>query len=272
MAFSRDKIIDAAKKKFDIQPSTSIKIETIRSRLKNKTLNPATGIVKQGTPSPMIAVEPYIVQVISQLAKMRTPISVSTGLLLANSIISDTPTYDSLLEWKQKHNIHFRNTKKGALGTGYWRGFMKRNKHLVTSKKAVKFDSKRADWCTYQNFETMYTEVYEEMVKGGIANKLNSSVKLSKEGLIVEHTHEQFGLDTKYDLIRQDKLLFVDEVGSNTSQKKDGIIGGQKLLCGKEQRPQQRSATKDTHFTVLGFMAANTAYLLCVQLSLLPRN
>ena len=164
----------------------------------------------------MIAVKPYIVQVVSQLAKLRTPISVSTVLLLANSIISDTPTYASLLEWKQKHNIHFRNTRKGALGAGYWRGFIKRNKHFVTSKKAVKFDSKRADWCTYQNFETMYTEVYEEMVKGGIANKLNSSVKLSKEGLIVEHTHEQFGLDTKYDLIRKDKLLFVDEVGSNT--------------------------------------------------------
>ena len=129
------KIIDAAKKIFDIQPSTSIKIETIQSRLRNKTLNPATGIVKQGTPSPMIAVEPYIVQVISQLAKMRTPISVSTGLLLANSIISDTPTYDSLLEWKQKHNIHFRNTRKGALGAGYWRGFIKRNKHFVANKQ-----------------------------------------------------------------------------------------------------------------------------------------
>jgi len=109
----------------------------------------------------------------------------------------------------------------------------------------------------------MYTEVYEEMVKGGIANKLNFSVKMNKEGLIVEHTHEQFGLDTKYDLIRQDKLLFVDEVGSNTSQTKDGNIGGQKLLCGKEQRPQQRSATKDAHFTVLGFTAANGLPVMC---------
>ena len=118
---------------------------------------------------------------------------------------------------------------------------MKRNKHLVTSKKAVKFDSKRADWCTYQNFETMYTEVYEEMVKGGIANKLNSSVKLSKEGLIVEHTHEQFGLDTKYDLIRQDKLLFVDEVGSNTSQTKDGKIGVRNYCVAKSNNPKKET-------------------------------
>ena len=109
--------------------------------------------------SPIIAIEPYIIQVVSHLAKMLTPNSVYTGLLLVNSIIMDTLTYDSFLEWKQIHQPHcsLRNTRKCALGTGYWRGFMKRNKHLVTSKNAVKFDSKHADWCTYQNFETMYT-------------------------------------------------------------------------------------------------------------------
>ena len=47
------------------------------------------------------------------------------------------------------------------------------------------------------------------------------------------------------------------------SQTKDGNIGGQKLLCGKEQRPQQRSATKDAHFTVLGFTAANGLPVMC---------
>jgi len=47
----------------------------------------------------------------------------------------------------------------------------------------------------------MYNEVYEEMVRGGIAMKLNTKVKLSKEGLIVEHEHEAFALETKYHLI-----------------------------------------------------------------------
>ena len=60
----------------------------------------------------------------------------------------------------------------------------------------------------------MYTEVYEEMVKGGNANKIISSVKLSKKGLIVEHKLKPFGMDIKYYLIRQEKLLFLDEVGS----------------------------------------------------------
>jgi hypothetical protein len=40
------------------------------------------------------------------------------------------------------------------------------------------------------------------MVRVGIgAMKLNTKVKLSKEGLIVEHAHEAFGLETKYDMI-----------------------------------------------------------------------
>jgi hypothetical protein len=32
-------------------------------------------------------------------------------------------------------------------------GFSKRNKHLIMAKKAVKFDTKRAEWCTYSNLE-----------------------------------------------------------------------------------------------------------------------
>jgi hypothetical protein len=58
-------------------------------------------------------------------------------------------------------------------------------------------------------------------------------------------------------------LVFVDKVGSNTSQTKDGHVGGQTYLCTKEGRPQQRAATKDAHFTVLGFTAANGKPLMC---------
>jgi hypothetical protein len=49
---------------------------------------------------------------------------------------------------------------------------MKQNSRLVKAKIVVKFDSKRADWCTYQNFKEMYREVYKEMVESGIASKL----------------------------------------------------------------------------------------------------
>jgi hypothetical protein len=34
-------------------------------------------------------------------------------------------------------------------------------------------------------------------------------------------------------------------------------------LCGKQSRPQQRAATKDIHFTVLGFTAATGEPVMC---------
>jgi hypothetical protein len=100
------------------------------------------------------------------------------------------------------------------------------------AKKGVKFDSKRADWCTYLNFEAMYNDIYNEMSLNGIARKLDNTVKLNKDGDIVEHAHEAFALPTRYDLIRPDRLVFVDKVGSNTSQLKDGSnVGGELFLC-----------------------------------------
>jgi hypothetical protein len=57
--------------------------------------------------------------------------------------------------------------------------------------------------------------------------------------------------------------LFVDECGSNTSQAKDGQVGGQMYLCSIDGRPQQRAATKDAHFTVLGFTAASGEPVMC---------
>lgn len=140
---------------------------------------------------------------------------------------------------------------------------MRRNGHVIKSKRAIKFESKRAEWCTYANFEEMYNEVYNEMVKGGIATELATEVFLDKQGKIVETAEESFGLPTKYMMQRPDKLLFVDEVGSNTNTTKDGNIGGEKFLCEASSRPQIRAATKDSHFTVLGFTATTGQPLMC---------
>ena len=146
---------------------------------------------------------------------MRNPISVSDGLRLANSLISGTKIGDSVNSWRQTHSSAYRSNKNPKLGMGYWRGFMKRNKDLVTAKHGVKFESKRADWCTYNNFEAMYEQVYKEMVAGGIAVELPNKEWLNKEGV---EEKDALGLLTKNNLICLDRLLFVDEVGSNASQ------------------------------------------------------
>jgi hypothetical protein len=39
--------------------------------------------------------------------------------------------------------------------------------------------------------------------------------------------------------MKPDELLLVDEVGSNTSQEKDGNIGGEIFLCLNGGKPKQ---------------------------------
>ena len=89
---------------------------------------------------------------------------------------------------------------------------------------------KCSDWCTYQNFETIY---YSEIVASGITAKLDTPMWLNKAGDVVEYEELAFGKKTQFMLLHPRKLLFVDEVGSNTSQAKDGHCGGDRFLHSK---------------------------------------
>jgi hypothetical protein len=252
-------IINTVKAKNGVPLNMAVSVHTIRTRARRKSFK----LTKRGSPSPMADVEPYLVALIEQLGRMRVPITVQEGLELANSVIDGTSIRVSVDAWREKHCAGYRVAKIKKLGMGYWRGFMRRNGHLVFAKKAVKFDAKRAVWCTYPNFKQMYDMMYKEMATASIATKLETAVWLSANGQIVENESDALGLQTEYLLTRPDKLLFVDEVGSNTSQVKDGNVGGEKYLCIKGGRPQQRSATKDGHFTVLGFTAATGEPVMC---------
>jgi hypothetical protein len=70
-------------------------------------------------------------------------------------------------------------------------------------------------------------------------------------------------LKSAYGVIHPEWLVFVDEVGSNTLQAKDRAIGGQTYLCAKHGHLQQRAATTESHFTVLGFTATNGKPIMC---------
>jgi hypothetical protein len=50
------------------------------------------------------------------------------------------------------------------LGPGYWYGFMKRNKYLISSKRAMKFDTKHAEWHAYNYLKEMYDGVYTSLI------------------------------------------------------------------------------------------------------------
>ena len=59
-------------------------------------------------------------------------------------------------------------------------------------------------------------------------------------------------------------LLFFDETGCNTNQKKDGNFGGSKICVERGQTPKIQSTTADRHFTVSGVTAANGEPVICV--------
>jgi hypothetical protein len=169
-------------------------------------------------------------------------------------------------EWKKKNlpdDDDDEGTKNSYLGKSYWRNFKKRHPELK-AQRAVRFDSKREDWCTYKNFEMMYAGVYAAMVSSRVAIELEEEVMVRLDGSITSNKEEQAGRKTKYLLTRPEFVLFVDEVGCNTSQKNDGNNGGQKFIIQDGQRALLRSSFGDCHFTVLGFTNASGDPVLAV--------
>jgi len=58
-------------------------------------------------------------------------------------------------------------------------------------------------------------------------------------------------------------VIFVDEVGGNTSQELDGAVGGQKKIVPRGTVPKETAATNTNHFTMLGFTAADGEPVMC---------
>jgi hypothetical protein len=93
----------------------------------------------------MEGIKPYFVSIIIQLANMCAPNSSSQGLALCNSIIEGTKFQTDVVAYKKLYCW----TAKEKMGLSYWKGFLRRNKQLIRAKKAIKFEKKRSEWCTY---------------------------------------------------------------------------------------------------------------------------
>jgi hypothetical protein len=94
----------------------------------------------------------------------------------------------------------------------------------------------------------MYHDIYDAMGKVGLKKELYHWVYQDREGNIVsEDDPKRFGRATTHVLTHPERVLFVDEVGSNTSQKQDGNIGGRKLDVARGTRPEKQNAYTDCH-------------------------
>lgn len=81
---------------------------------------------------------------------MHQPVTAASAMNIVKSLIASSNLQLELILWKKKHGI--RGDNEGKLGNHYWVNFKKC--HLETnSKRAVHFDLKQDDWCTFENFE-----------------------------------------------------------------------------------------------------------------------
>ena len=102
-------IIDGAKRKFDLPASTIIQKNSIQEHVKRGNFR----LIQQpGHISPLLEIEPYILHLIDQLAKMRAPLNVAQGLRLFNSLITGGPIRDSLDEWQQQYSSGFQTNRQ----------------------------------------------------------------------------------------------------------------------------------------------------------------
>jgi len=233
---------------------------TMLSRIKRgKHLSSGKGRV-----SPMIALEAHFLDLILELAAMRQPVTATDALALINSMISTSDLSAAVIEWKKKHLPgSFDDDRAALLGKKYCQNFKKRHPE-IKQKKAVRFDANREDWCNFDNFQYMYDHVYSAMVTSKVAIELEEEVWVKLDGTITQYEEESTGRKTKYLLTHPELVFFVDEVGSNTSQRRDGNVGGQKFVVHEAQRALLRSSYADTHFTVLGFTNAQGDPICCV--------
>ena len=109
----------------------------------------------------------------------------------------------------------------------------------------------------------MYDVIYNQFLETGVARKIESSVYLDRSGNIVQKDLK-FGEACDIEIIHPDYILFGDETGCNTSQKKDGHEAGTKFVVGKGQVPRTSCVTTDHRFTLLPITAANGEPVICV--------
>ena len=108
----------------------------------------------------------------------------------------------------------------------------------------------------YQNFSQIYEVIEEELIRAGVAVRLNEPVWMDAEGNHVDEG-DAAGCKVNIDIIKPEMCIVADEVGGNTSQKDDGKIGVERWLTELGTIPQRKISTKNKHYMVLGLTLLN---------------
>ncbi len=155
---------------------------------------------------------------------MRQPLNISEGLSLANSLIEGTEWEDVVVKFKSKRGwnpMDENGNKKPVLGQKWYKNFWKRHSHLLEKKKGHKFSKDRSKWSIHRNFVQMYDEVHDAMVKAGVAEKLVEPIWVDNKQQLTNEENA-VGKKATHLMLCPDYIVFVAEVGCNTSQEGDG--------------------------------------------------
>jgi hypothetical protein len=234
--------------------------KTIRSRVYRDNHIGYAG--SYSTTSPMIEIEPLLVELCRHLNRMALSITKEEFLALANDIIVDTPTSERLRLYHQR--ICGKDKLQNRLGTKYFYNFMRRHSNIIHHAKIRKCCINRLEWATYKNISKMYTLVYQAMIRSGVANEINQYRYFDKNNEIVEDG-DKSAFGTKSNVIITDPsfVLFVDETGSSTNMRKDKP-GSKKVIAEKGYSGTQAAISSDIRYTTMGFTAATGEPVMCV--------
>jgi hypothetical protein len=188
-----EKAVAKVCEKYNVKRS-EISIETAISRTK---VGRKLKVNHRGTYSTMIGIEAHLLAAILRRAALRQPVYCGEGLELANSMIEGTQSQLALMEWKKNLKNGPNDNSFGTLGQRYWQKICRRNADVIASKKAVRFDSKRDDWCRLENFADIYDGVYNKLVESGLIEVLEHEMRRDIHNNVMQTEAEAYGHKTR---------------------------------------------------------------------------
>ena len=250
-----DTLIKEKKEKFGV--TKEISRQTIKSRIRRGNVEN----VRRGVRSPLEEAERALVSICIQMGKIRQPLNCNEAIRLMCDLIKGTPDQEVLRQFQMARTRE--SDQFGTVGKKWWRGFKKRHADQIVTRRGEKFACIRSDWTKMSNIAQMYDIIYDEMLDAGVAAFRETPVFTDRHGNVVNED-QRFGRIQNIRMKHADYVLFADESGCNTDQKKDGHIAGTLRVVEKGTVPQTLCSTNDHRFTILPFTSASGEVVCCV--------
>lgn len=85
-------------------------------------------------------------------------------------------------------------------------------------KTEIQGESNEQEFLLYRElFSNMYNCIYKNMVKAGVAIRIDQEIMYKKTGAMTSYRSKMVGRSTKYILTKPERVVLVDETGCNTN-------------------------------------------------------